>query len=324
MPPTNGEMKKEVRTDLPSEVARPGCLYTGPTKITFNAGGTLTVRSPWTIKTRVAGSPATSGTTPAECGGVGTAAGQLGSVGGATITVPPQNLIFVQNVPSITTDPNYWATSSYPTTVDCSRAWWQTAVSCTGDAGTTGVGNGIGYPGSNGTRKEEAPSSSSYGYRNGDVFVEGNLKGAVTIAAENYVYVTGDITYQDPSADVLGLVGNNAVWVWNPVTSTNTSVLNNTNRRIDSALLSVAHTVQVQNYDQGGDRGKLTVNGAIAQKFRGIVRSGSNGYAKNYVYDPRLRYIAPPKFLSPISTSYGVSVLVEVKSAFTADGRPNP
>lgn len=324
MPPTNAEMKKEVRTDLPSEVSRPGCLYTGPTEIKFHSDGTMTVRSPWTKMTRVAGSPATSGTAPAECGVVGQSAGQLGSPGGATFQVPEQNLIFVQNVPSTSsTDPNYTALNSYPTTVNCSTSWWWGTIRCYGDSGTSGDGNGIGYPAAVGSRDERAPSSTSYGYRNGDVFVEGDVNGAVTVAAENFVYVTGNIKYVDSSTDVLGLVGNNAVWVWNPVTSGSNSVLTDFNRRIDAAILSVAHTFQVQNYSQGGNRGELTVNGAIAQKFRGIVRSGGDGYSKNYVYDPRLRYIAPPKFLSPVSTSYGVSVLVEVKSAFKADGAPS-
>ncbi len=78
--------------------------------------------------------------------------------------------------------------------------------------------------------------------------------------------------------------------------------------------------MQVQNYDVGGNRGTLTVTGAIAQKFRGIVRSGSNGYAKNYLYDERLRYTAPPKFLSPVTTTYGVTVWIEVGKAFNGDG----
>ena len=63
MPPTNTLMKKEVRSDLTAtDVPRPGCLYTGPTIITFNSDGTMNVRSPWTKATQIAGSPATSGT----------------------------------------------------------------------------------------------------------------------------------------------------------------------------------------------------------------------------------------------------------------------
>ena len=87
MPSTNSQMKKETRSDLPVDVPRPGCLYTGPTKIVFNSAATMTIRSPWTKKTNVAGDPATSGTTPAACGIVGTGANGLGSAAGATIPV---------------------------------------------------------------------------------------------------------------------------------------------------------------------------------------------------------------------------------------------
>ena len=38
------------------------------------------------------------------------------------------------------------------------------------------------------------------------------------------------------------------------------------------------------------------------------------------LYDQRYRNIAPPKFLVPPSTTYGVSVQVEVGKAFNADG----
>jgi Tfp pilus assembly protein PilX len=303
MPATNSELRREVRSDLPGEVPRPGCLYTGPTTITFSSNGNMTVRSPWTKATNVAGSPATSGTAPAACGTVGTGSNGLGSAGGATFKVPEYNVVYVQNVPTVTSDPNYWASAALPS-----------GLKCTG-VGTSGVGNGIGYPAAN----EVAPSTTSYGCRNGDAFVSGTLAGQLTVAAENYIYAVGDITYKDVENDLLGLIGNNAVWVWNPVDSGKKALLG-TNRTIKAAILSVAHTFQVQNYDKGDNRGTLNVYGAIAQKFRGIVRSGSNGYAKSYIYDDRFRYTAPPKFLSPVTTTYGVSLWVEVDKVFDESG----
>lgn len=312
MPPTNTSMTNEVRTDLPDEVPNPGCLYTGPTKIVLNGDGTMTVRSPWTQATRVAGSPHTSGTTPAACGLPGTGSNRLGNSSGATVPVPAQNLIYVQNVPvsSSGPNPNRRSSSSYPSGYSSS---------------VCNSGNGIGYP-----RASESISNvqTNYGCRNGDAFVEGTLKGQLTIASENFIYVTGDVRYSSSSDDVLGLVGNNAVWVWNPVTSGNSALLSK-ERRIDAAIMSVAHTFQVQNYNKANYRGELTVNGAIAQKFRGPVATGtaasiSTGYAKDYRYDPRFKYIAPPKFLSPVTTTYGISVMVEVKTAFKPDGSVIP
>jgi len=304
MPATNSELRREVRSDLPGEVPRPGCLYTGPTTITFSSNGNMTVRSPWTKATNVAGSPAKSGSTPAGCGTVGTGSNGLGSAGGATFKVPEYNVVYVQNVPTVTTDPNYTATNQLPKDHKCTGV------------GTTADGNGIGYP----AAKEIAPSTSSYGCRNGDVFVSGTLAGQVTVAAENYIYVVGDIKYKNVENDLLGLIGNNAVWVWNPVDSNKDSLLGGSNRTIQAAILSVAHTFQVQNYTKGGNRGTLNIYGAIAQKFRGIVRNGSNGYAKSYIYDDRFRYTAPPKFLSPVTTTYGVSLWVEVDKVFDESG----
>lgn len=303
MPATNSELRREVRSDLPGEVPRPGCLYTGPTSITYNASGTMTVRSPWTKVTNVVGSPATGGSVAAHCGSLSA----LGSAAGATIPVPEYNVVYVQNVPTASSDPNSWTGADRPK-----------GLTCTGANGATG--NGIGYPMSG----EVAPAGTPYGCRNGDVFVQGTLDGQQTLAAENYVYVVGDITYKNVEKDVLGLIGNNAVWVWNPVSSTNVNsakaLLSGKNRTIHAAILSVAHTIQVQNYDKGGDRGKLNIYGAMAQKFRGIVRSGNHGYAKGYTYDERFRYTAPPKFLSPVTTTYGVSLWVEVDRVFDESG----
>ena len=152
----------------------------------------------------------------------------------------------------------------------------------------------------------------------------------MTVAAENYIYATGDIKYGDSDKDMLGLIGNNAVWVYNPMTSGAAMVSGYTtlDRRIDAAILSVAHTFTVQNYTIGPSktsptygRGILTVNGSIAQKFRGpVATAGGTGYSKNYVYDSRFRYAAPPKFLSPVTTTYGINVWVEVNPAFNEDG----
>jgi hypothetical protein len=329
MPPTNAEMKKETRNDLPTEVALPGCLYTGPTVITFTSDGKMNVKSPWTRKTNIAATAA-GASNPAQCGTPGTGTNGLGSAGGATIDVLASNVIYVQNVPTVSGDPNNPATS--PT--------WASGVTCgNSDAGGWSMGSGSNitrYP----VTDEITPDGSdatnpAYGCKNGDVYVKGTFKGAMTIAAENYVYVTGDLKYSDPAKDIIGLVGNGAVWVWNPMksvtsgnwwnqTTTTKPLLTDASsgRTIQAAILSVAHTFQVQNYNQGGDaRGTLTVKGSIAQAFRGPVGLvGGSGYIKAYKYDTRFAYMAPPKFLSPVSSSYGVSQYAGVAAAFNAAG----
>jgi len=316
MPATNQLLKKETRSDLKgSDVPNPGCLYTGPTSIVFNSNGTMTVKSPWTKASQVVGEPATAPTdASAQCG-----SRSLLNSTGATVPVPNNNVIFVQNVPSDTKNPNYSGTP--PAAVKCEPY----EVIEKGKKVQKPRDNGLGYP----TTSEEA-DAAQYGCRNGDAFVQGTLKGKLTVAAENYLYVTGDQKYQDPAEDLLGLVGQNAVYVWNPIDEDGNCLrspgANKTNpRTIDAAILSVAHTFTVQNYTKCGYRGVLTVTGSIAQKYRGavVLFSGttiSNGYKKNYKYDSRLKYTAPPKFLAPLSTTYGVTTWIETPRAFNADG----
>ncbi|GHD47200.1 hypothetical protein GCM10008097_17830 [Mycetocola manganoxydans] len=333
MPPTNAEMKRETRSDLPQDVPRPGCLYTGPTQITLLDTGKMRVISPYTKFTNVAGNNSSSGTNPAKCGQPGTTNGNLGSPGGAEIDVINENLVYVQDVPTTSVDKNYTATGVYPTSFSCTN----------GDSNATKGGwvfsSGAAasrYP----MRDEVAPAAvtpAHYGCRKGDAYVEGTLKGTMTIAAQNYVYVVNDLLYKDAGTNILGLVGGNSVWVWNPIKCTRydtdwrgnpTTTCDRSefeldaNRTINAAILAVAHSFSVQNYDKGSSkRGTLTVNGAIAQVFRGpVATTGSTGYDKSYNYDLRLRVTAPPKFLSPTSTTYGVSQIGSVGNAYNADG----
>jgi Tfp pilus assembly protein PilX len=305
MPSTNAQQKAATQYNTGVVTTRqPGCLYTGPTDITFNADGTMTVKSPRSIKTQTDATKPTQGQTPSYCGVVGTGAGQLGSAAGATVPVPANNLVYVQNVP-LSNDAN--------------------ATSTTTLRDTCNTGNGVGYPRAGETQLSTSPCS--YGSRSGDAFVHGVLDGQVTVAAENYLYVTGDLTYLDRGADMLGLTATNAVLVWNPIasadcgrTTCSSSMLGDYDREIDAAIISAAHTFQVQNNAYGGDRGTLTIYGAIAQKFRGVVRSGSNGYKKAYSYDARLKHTAPPSFLNPVTTTYGVTTIGEVSPAYAVNG----
>jgi len=184
---------------------------------------------------------------------------------------------------------------------------------------------GIGYP-----ITDEVPMTiagkSTYDCHNGDAFVQGTATGQVTIATANDVVVTGDLkttTNDFTGTDVIGLVANNYVWVYHPIDRHDDNIVPPTTgyvHEIDAAILSVAHSFLVQNWDQGDalsamgdDSSKLTIKGAIAQKYRGPVGTGSiaTGYLKNYVYDPRLMTLPPPYFLKPDSAPWGVSKLSE-------------
>ena len=171
----------------------------------------------------------------------------------------------------------------------------------------------------------------------GNVYIEGTLKGRVTIAASNTITATGDVVLARglSGTDMLGLVASNSVEVYNPWLDTRQCskwVGSGSSRRctgswswagsetqvsgwpkrytdvdqgsaypsngiqIAAAIQTLQHSFGVQNYFRGSGEGQLYVRGAIAQEWRGIVGRGSAGYLKDYRYDKRLKFSAPPYF----------------------------
>jgi hypothetical protein len=349
MPPPAQQLD-QTRTDISARVPVPGCLYTGPTKITFSLANPadptsqayMNVISPYTKVTEIVGNPPTTGSTPLFCGTPGNPtatktanAGTLAGATGQTIKIDSStqifnNLVYVQSVPTATTDPNNWPTSKSP---------YNNTYACKG-ADNTSAGNGLGFP----INTETAPAYASYGCRSGDAFVQGTMHSAMTINADHFVFVTGKLSYADPAHDILGLVGAGAVWVWNPVKCTSTASDGSCNagtnlstyeasssstscaRTINAAILSNSHSFEVQNYDVGGFNGKLCVTGSIAQEYRGPVglADQSAGFTKTYSYDTRLLNTPPPKFPTPRTTSYDVTTEIEVATAFGYNGTPSP
>lgn len=143
----------------------------------------------------------------------------------------------------------------------------------------------------------------------GDIYIKGSYSTPLTIAAANDVVLTGSLTNSTDTngtttptgSSTLGLVANQYVRVYHDCTKGNPPVT------IDGAILTLAHSFFVDNYNCGGTYGTLTVHGAIAQEFRGIVgTSGPSGYLKNYNYDNRLGLILPPYLFDLQNTQWGV------------------
>ncbi len=145
----------------------------------------------------------------------------------------------------------------------------------------------------------------------GDIYVSGSYGVPLTIAAANNVIVTGNLanstdtnltgTASPTGSATLGLVANQYVRVKHDCSG-------NPNVTIDGAILTLDHSFFVDNYNCGsGSQGTLTVHGAIAQYYRGIVGTvGSTGYLKNYNYDNRLALILPPYLFDLQNTQWGV------------------
>ena len=151
----------------------------------------------------------------------------------------------------------------------------------------------------------------------GNALVSGTYSGRLTIAAENDIIIEDDLIRTGNG--MLGLISNNFIRIQHPVdgvrgwkfqcNSTTNMGGSQPNLRIDAAMLAIQHSFIVDNYDCGQYLGTLTVNGAIAQKFRGAVGTfggTSTGYTKDYNYDDRLRYVSPPHFLDPVESAWHV------------------
>ena len=173
----------------------------------------------------------------------------------------------------------------------------------------TGSGCGTLIPPSGATYTEPASC--------GNLYVNGTYSSSMTLAAQNDIIVKPDtttatstsLTKASGSDHVLGLIANNFVRVYHKVSSdcddNLAPILDDVT--IDAAILSLAHSFVVDNWSCGNRLGDLTVNGAIAQKYRGAVgTTAPSGYTKIYNYDDRLRYRSPPYFLEPIAASWGV------------------
>jgi hypothetical protein len=147
----------------------------------------------------------------------------------------------------------------------------------------------------------------------GDIWIKGNYSADMTIAADNDIVIYG---HTDRNSDglLLGLIANNFVRVYHPVSDDcNTNLTGYIHDlRVQAAILALNHSFIVDNWACGTAAGDLIVDGAIAQKFRGPVGTGSGGsistgYRKDYEYNDRLRYREPPYFLDPVQASWRIA-----------------
>lgn len=187
---------------------------------------------------------------------------------------------------------------------------------CTGLYSGAIPSNGVIYVKNGACSTAYTPFGTAYsenGSPCGNAYVKGTYTGQLTIAAENDVVINGSLCRTSCSTAsgeaLLGLIANNFVRIYHPCSNDTNSSKSLENPVIDAAILAIKHSFIVDNYDCGKPLGDLTVEGAIAQKFRGPVGTSSNGnpssgYLKEYDYDDRLRYLEPPSFIEPTGTSW--------------------
>jgi Tfp pilus assembly protein PilX len=170
----------------------------------------------------------------------------------------------------------------------------------------------------------------------GNVYVHGEYKQSLTIAAQNDIVINGNITTpvngeEKPTTNaLLGLIANNFVRIYHPLTgkreqkygkgnglpclkSENDAVNDLKKFTIYAAILAVKHSFIVDNFDCGKPFPEgLNIYGALAGLFtNGMtgVFSGKtvlSGYGYNLKYDNRLEVAEPPHFLNPIQAAWVV------------------
>jgi Tfp pilus assembly protein PilX len=225
----------------------------------------------------------------------------------------------------------------------------ETHVPETEEKTTTGVAyppNGVIYVsgGKSGTCESYSPYGPIPSYTTdtacGNVYVHGKYSNSLTIASENDVIINGNVlTASTPEESptgvpktnaLLGLIANNFVRVYHPLTGTRpteyqkcgsatndntpTTALPITDLKepiVYAAILAVKHSVIVDNFDCGKpELGHLNIYGAVAGLFSngltGLTNGGTlvNGYTYNANYDNRLQVEEPPHFLNPIQAAW--------------------
>ena len=181
LPTTIGDLRAYVTPGGPLPASQRGCLYTGPTRILFKptAGSATPMMQVWSKW-----SGRTGGFTPdaATCG----SAADLQSAAGASVPVPQNKVVLVQDIPASQKSPNR------PTSGACA---------------TGSIGDGLPVADDHNATLDDA--NCLYG----TLYVEGTLKGRVTMTADNNIVITNNLLYHgaENGTDALGLIASNSV-----------------------------------------------------------------------------------------------------------------
>ncbi|MCU4184826.1 pilus assembly PilX N-terminal domain-containing protein [Acidiferrimicrobium sp. IK] len=152
-----------------------------------------------------------------------------------------------------------------------------------------------------------------------NVTVSGSVVGRVTVGSATNITIAGDLTDSLTGTNIIGLWAGRDIVIQHGGNTYGgfscSQIACHPNLTIDAALVAL-DSVYVANWGnpdpQGwsvGADGKLTINGSLAQQYRGPVGTSSggtpvSGYLKNYNYDPRLRFLEPPYFASSIPPNW--------------------
>lgn len=177
----------------------PGCHYYGSTRIVFNSNGTMTV---WNKQANNRGMDPVAITGPTGTPSCGTLAA-LDSAAGATVPVPNQMVVYVGT------------TTAGGSFEQCNAGQIGGPVGSTLPLGTYDRSVHTGTPS---YYYDTNMTETSKRCQEGNLYVEGTVKGRVSIAAAQSIIVTGDLVRAGGrnGDDILGLVATNSVEIFHP------------------------------------------------------------------------------------------------------------
>lgn len=341
--------------ELKARAGESGCVFTGPTRLRFDVVGGRGVVYATSPDTQVTGD---------RCG-----------TGYQDATIPHTTnmiyldefddlIIYVQDVPAPGFDDpnnafdvnNAWPAGTEPTCLPkvdrpnpASNIYPFVVPSDSGEAvGFNATGQPQGFPSyyANVDNPWYADNCSR-----GDAYVQGSVKGRVTIATDNNVILTSSLRdstaslsgtdYGKPSSTsstVIGLVSGEFTYLYRPTyfdrfnsfdrnpwvpdwrrSNAQDPILNVAMLAVDGCFASQDPYFLApasRSYARNGD---IHLWGSLSQKYRCVV-GFRGGYGKEYRYDERLTYLSPPFFASVFSEPWQTRRFGEISALSQDEG----
>jgi hypothetical protein len=262
-----------------------GCLYYGPTSITFS-GKQMQVYSPDTPSSNT------------NC---------LGATPATWLPLPANGVIYVANLPS--------SLGGNPTTCPVDSPSWadlatEPGTQCLGNAFVEGTVDGQVTVATDNNIYLVGPTSDDWGNMTVGAasLVGGDVMG---LAASKFILVNHDVSGGPDNFGPAGCTSSGpgaCPESYAPIVETPT---------IDAVVFTVNDALGTSDFWAGGVMGNMTINGAIVSNFMDVEGEFSGcclvtGYNEIYNWDSRLAHLTPPYFIPPDQSQWAETTYSEL------------